>query len=202
MMAWRGVPKGRTSGGGAALGRYPGLRGRARQTGPRSGPSRASPAAKPCTSSSSSHTQISGALGKGGAIRCSYRARVRQPVLVHSVADRHDPRNIGEPRAPDRSSRPVAHVPFLLRPVRGWVLCDIAVAPRLLAVSGLPWASIVFVYGERPFYAQVKRDGGLLNLKCVDYPVTDPELRDRASLLSPDMEADTAEETKQLFLEF
>jgi catechol 2,3-dioxygenase-like lactoylglutathione lyase family enzyme len=62
--------------------------------------------------------------------------------------------------------------------------------------------SIVFVYGEPPFYAQVKRDGGLLNLKCMDRPVIDAELRDRESLLSADMGLDTHEEIKQLFLEF
>jgi catechol 2,3-dioxygenase-like lactoylglutathione lyase family enzyme len=62
--------------------------------------------------------------------------------------------------------------------------------------------SIVFVYGEPPFYAQVKRDWGLLNLKCMDSPVIDPELRDRESLLSADLGLDTHEETKQLFLEF
>lgn len=62
--------------------------------------------------------------------------------------------------------------------------------------------SIVFVYGEPPFYAQVKRDRGLLNLRCMDRPVIDPELRDRESLLSADMGIDTHEEIKQLFLEF
>jgi catechol 2,3-dioxygenase-like lactoylglutathione lyase family enzyme len=62
--------------------------------------------------------------------------------------------------------------------------------------------SIVFVYGEPPFYAQVKRDRGLLNLKHVDAPVIDPELRDRESLLSADLGLDTAEEIKQLYLEF
>jgi catechol 2,3-dioxygenase-like lactoylglutathione lyase family enzyme len=62
--------------------------------------------------------------------------------------------------------------------------------------------SIVFVYGEPPFYAQVKRDRGLLNLKCMDVPVIDPELRDRESLLAADMGLDTAEEIKQLFVEF
>jgi catechol 2,3-dioxygenase-like lactoylglutathione lyase family enzyme len=62
--------------------------------------------------------------------------------------------------------------------------------------------SIVFVYGQPPFYAQVKRDRGLLNLKCVDYPVIDPALRDRESLLSADMGVDTHEEIKQLYLEF
>jgi catechol 2,3-dioxygenase-like lactoylglutathione lyase family enzyme len=62
--------------------------------------------------------------------------------------------------------------------------------------------SIVFVYGEPPFYAQVKRDAGLLNLKCVDRPVIDPQLRDRESLLSADMGVDTHEDIKRLFLEF
>ena len=55
--------------------------------------------------------------------------------------------------------------------------------------------------GEPPFYGQVKRDNALINLKCVDYPVIDPALRDRESLLSADMGVATAEEIKQLFLE-
>jgi len=62
--------------------------------------------------------------------------------------------------------------------------------------------SIVYVYGEPPFHAQVKRDRGLITLRCVDRPVIDPELRDRESLLSSDMCVDTAEEIKQLYLEF
>jgi catechol 2,3-dioxygenase-like lactoylglutathione lyase family enzyme len=62
--------------------------------------------------------------------------------------------------------------------------------------------SIVFVYGEPPFYAQVKRDRGILNLKHMDAPVVDPGLRDRESLLSADMALDTEDEIKQLYLEF
>jgi catechol 2,3-dioxygenase-like lactoylglutathione lyase family enzyme len=62
--------------------------------------------------------------------------------------------------------------------------------------------SVVFVYGEPPFYAQVKRDRGLLNLKHMDRPVIDPQLRDRESLLSADMGLDTHEEIQQLFHEF
>jgi catechol 2,3-dioxygenase-like lactoylglutathione lyase family enzyme len=62
--------------------------------------------------------------------------------------------------------------------------------------------SIVFVYGEPPFYAQVKRNRGLLNLKHMDDPVIDPQLRDSETLLSADMGLETAEEIKQLFLEF
>jgi catechol 2,3-dioxygenase-like lactoylglutathione lyase family enzyme len=62
--------------------------------------------------------------------------------------------------------------------------------------------SIVFVYGEPPFYGQVKRDGARVNLRCVDHPVIDPELRDREHLLSAAMTVESAEEIKQLFLEF
>jgi catechol 2,3-dioxygenase-like lactoylglutathione lyase family enzyme len=62
--------------------------------------------------------------------------------------------------------------------------------------------SVVFVHGEPPFYAQVKRDYGVLNLRHMDRPVVDPALRDRESLLSADMGVNTHEEIKQLFLEF
>jgi len=62
--------------------------------------------------------------------------------------------------------------------------------------------SIVFMYGEPPFYAQVRRDRGLINLKSVDQPVVDPALRDREALLSADMGVETEEEIKRLFLEF
>jgi catechol 2,3-dioxygenase-like lactoylglutathione lyase family enzyme len=62
--------------------------------------------------------------------------------------------------------------------------------------------SIVFIYGEPPFYAQVKRDRALLNLKSVDYAVVDPVLRDRESLLSADMGVDTNEDIQRLFREF
>ncbi len=62
--------------------------------------------------------------------------------------------------------------------------------------------SIVFMYGEPPFYAQVRRDRGLINLRHLDRPVIDPALRDRESLLSADLGLDTPEAIKQLFLEF
>lgn len=62
--------------------------------------------------------------------------------------------------------------------------------------------AIVFVYGEPPFYAQVKRDRGLLNLKHMDAPVIDPQLRDREQLLSADMGLETAAEINALFHEF
>jgi catechol 2,3-dioxygenase-like lactoylglutathione lyase family enzyme len=62
--------------------------------------------------------------------------------------------------------------------------------------------AVVFVYGEPPFYGQVKRDGARLNLRCVDRPVIDADLRERESLLSAAVTVGTAEEIKQLFLEF
>jgi uncharacterized glyoxalase superfamily protein PhnB len=62
--------------------------------------------------------------------------------------------------------------------------------------------AVAFTYGEPAFYAQVTRDGARLNLRCVDRPVIDPEYRDREELLSAAMTVGTADEIKQLFLEF
>jgi uncharacterized glyoxalase superfamily protein PhnB len=62
--------------------------------------------------------------------------------------------------------------------------------------------AIVFVYGEPPFYAQMKRDGARLNLRCVEAPVVDGALRERESLLSASITVATADEIKQLFEEF
>jgi catechol 2,3-dioxygenase-like lactoylglutathione lyase family enzyme len=62
--------------------------------------------------------------------------------------------------------------------------------------------TIAFAYGDPPFYAQVMRNVARLNLKCVDQPVIDPALRDREELLSAALTVATAEEIKQLFLEF
>ena len=61
--------------------------------------------------------------------------------------------------------------------------------------------AVAFVYGERPFYAQVRRDNARINLRHVDKPVIDPALRDRESLLSADIAVDTADAIKRLFLE-
>ena len=62
--------------------------------------------------------------------------------------------------------------------------------------------SVVYIYGEPPFYGQVKRDAARLNLKHMDRPVIDPALREREQLLSADMGVDTADAIKQLYLEF
>ena len=62
--------------------------------------------------------------------------------------------------------------------------------------------SIVFTYGEPPFYAQVARDAARINLRCVSKPPIDPELRDREELLAASLTVATAEEIKKLFLAF
>jgi catechol 2,3-dioxygenase-like lactoylglutathione lyase family enzyme len=61
--------------------------------------------------------------------------------------------------------------------------------------------AIVFVYGEPPFYAQVRRDGARLNLRCVDASLIDGALRERESLLSAAMTVATADEIRRLFVE-
>ncbi|MBV8895752.1 MAG: VOC family protein [Acidobacteriaceae bacterium] len=62
--------------------------------------------------------------------------------------------------------------------------------------------SLVFSYGDPPYYAQVARDGAHLNLRCVERPVIETAARDREELLSASMTVATGEEIKLLFLEF
>jgi catechol 2,3-dioxygenase-like lactoylglutathione lyase family enzyme len=62
--------------------------------------------------------------------------------------------------------------------------------------------SVVFGYGDPPYYAQVGRDAACLNLRCVEMPVIESTIRDREELLSVSMTVATADEIKLLFLEF
>jgi len=62
--------------------------------------------------------------------------------------------------------------------------------------------SLVFSYGNPPYYAQVGRDRARLNLRCVEGPVIESTVRDREELLSASMTVATADEIKLLFLEF
>jgi hypothetical protein len=62
--------------------------------------------------------------------------------------------------------------------------------------------AIAFTYGEPPFYAQVKRDGARVDLRCVKQPLIDADLRDREQLLAAALTVATTDEIKQLFLEF
>lgn len=58
---------------------------------------------------------------------------------------------------------------------------------------------IGFIYGEPPFYAQVRRHGARLNLRHVDRAVFDAELRAKKDLLSATI---IVAEIKLLFLEY
>jgi catechol 2,3-dioxygenase-like lactoylglutathione lyase family enzyme len=62
--------------------------------------------------------------------------------------------------------------------------------------------TIVFIYGEPPFYAQVARNAARLNLRCVARPPVDPDLRDREELLAASLTVATAKEIKSLFLAY
>ena len=62
--------------------------------------------------------------------------------------------------------------------------------------------SLVFSYGDPPYYAQLRRDAARLNLRCVQAPVIESTVRDREELLSASMTVATTDEIKLLFLEF
>ena len=59
--------------------------------------------------------------------------------------------------------------------------------------------SVVFLYGEPPFYGQVVRDGARLNLRHVDAPLLDQALREREDYLSASIPVDDA---GRLYAEF
>jgi catechol 2,3-dioxygenase-like lactoylglutathione lyase family enzyme len=61
---------------------------------------------------------------------------------------------------------------------------------------------IAFVHGAPPFYAQVFRDQARVNLRHVDTPPVDPELRAREDLLSAVITLDSVEGIRALFREF
>ncbi len=60
---------------------------------------------------------------------------------------------------------------------------------------------VAFVYGEPPFYAQVRRDNARLNLRLIREPVFVGDIRTREQLLSASITVDSAVEIKQLFLD-
>ena len=62
--------------------------------------------------------------------------------------------------------------------------------------------SLVFSYGDPPYYAQMSRDAARLNLRCVEGHLIESTVRDREELLSVSMTVATADELKLLFLEF
>ncbi len=62
--------------------------------------------------------------------------------------------------------------------------------------------TVVFSYGEPPYYAQVARDATRLNLRCVERELIASTAREREQLLSASMTVASSEEIKLLFLEF
>ncbi len=58
---------------------------------------------------------------------------------------------------------------------------------------------VAFTYGEPPFYGQVVRDGARVNLRRLDKPAIDPQLRDSDDLLAASI---TVDDAKPLFLEY
>jgi catechol 2,3-dioxygenase-like lactoylglutathione lyase family enzyme len=59
--------------------------------------------------------------------------------------------------------------------------------------------SVAFLYGEPPFYGQVKRDGAALNFRLTTAPVLDPKRAGEEEFLAASI---TVDDAKQLFLEF
>lgn len=62
--------------------------------------------------------------------------------------------------------------------------------------------TVVFAYGEPPFYGQVQRDRACLNLRCVTEPVFVGDIREREHLLSASIGVATSAELRALYLEF
>jgi Glyoxalase/Bleomycin resistance protein/Dioxygenase superfamily len=59
-----------------------------------------------------------------------------------------------------------------------------------------------FVYGDPPFYGQIKRDNAEIALRRECEPVFVGDIRQREQLLSGSFTLDTATQIKQLFLDF
>src|ERR1035438_98705 len=60
--------------------------------------------------------------------------------------------------------------------------------------------TIDFIYGDPPFYGQVRRDNALLALRHMDEPFFAEDIRQREGLLSASITLASADEIKQLFL--
>lgn len=95
------------------------------------------------------------------------------------------------------------------RPAGGSLVPSLAFAEPQLFVSDIRAScefyaqrlgfQVSFIHGEPPFYAQMIRDGARLNLRHVDRPVFDRELRAAEDLLSATIVLDDA---KSLFLAY
>lgn len=62
--------------------------------------------------------------------------------------------------------------------------------------------TVVFTYGEPPFYGQVRRDNARLNLRMICEPIFVGDIRDREQLLAASMTVDSAAEIRELFVQY
>ena len=62
--------------------------------------------------------------------------------------------------------------------------------------------TVEFVYGDPPFYGQIRRDHARVNLRQVSKPVFAGDIRSREGLLSASITIATASEVKQLYLAY
>jgi uncharacterized glyoxalase superfamily protein PhnB len=62
--------------------------------------------------------------------------------------------------------------------------------------------TVDFIYGDPPFYGQVRRDNALLALRSMDESFFAEDIRQREGLLSASITLATAAEIKQLFSDF
>jgi catechol 2,3-dioxygenase-like lactoylglutathione lyase family enzyme len=61
--------------------------------------------------------------------------------------------------------------------------------------------TVDFIYGDPPFYGQVKRDNARFVLRAIDQPVF-TSIREREQLLSAAVTVATVDEIKQLFADY
>jgi len=103
-------------------------------------------------------------------------------------------------QSPPDSAKPEAVVAELTELEAQLFVADIGASCDFF--TGKLGFSVVFVYGEPPFYGQVKRGAARLNLRMVCEPVFVGDIRERESLLAASIAVDSAAEIRQLFLQF
>jgi catechol 2,3-dioxygenase-like lactoylglutathione lyase family enzyme len=62
--------------------------------------------------------------------------------------------------------------------------------------------TVDFIYGDPPFYGQVRRDKALFALRSMDQSFFAEDIREREDLLSASITLATADEIQQLFLTY
>jgi catechol 2,3-dioxygenase-like lactoylglutathione lyase family enzyme len=100
---------------------------------------------------------------------------------------------------------PMSHTPQPIQPILTSVAAhlyvrDLEASTRFF--TGKLGFTVDFLYGEPPFYGQVSRDHAHLALRHLDEPFFAPEIRDHEVLLSASITLETADEIKQLFLDY